>query len=84
MYTEKRAGRPLILGSHALTSYGHYVVITGFNGTDYRTAKIIVNDPNGRWNGKIDDYTRANGKGLEYSLVAVANSTVRGVFVLRP
>lgn len=85
---EIRAGRPLILGSHAFSSAGHYLVVTGFNGNDYRTAKIIVNDPNGRWQGcggGVYCYSiRDNGKGNEYSYAVVINSPIHRILTIRP
>jgi hypothetical protein len=86
--SEIRAGRPVIFGSHALTPTGHYLVVTGFNGNDYRTAKIIVNDPNGRWqgcsNGVYCYSTRDNGKGNEYSFATAINSSLHRIFLIRP
>jgi hypothetical protein len=35
--------RPLILGTRSINSYGHYVVVTGYDGDDFSTASITIN-----------------------------------------
>ncbi len=86
--TEIRAGRPVILGSRAFSSAGHYIVVTGFNGNDYRTATIIANDPNGRWRGCGGGTycydTGSYAKGVEYNFSVIMSSSPRKIFTLRP
>jgi hypothetical protein len=82
--SEIRAGRPLILGSRSMSGAGHYIVVRGFVGNDYNTARLIVNDPNGVWNG-YDDWTEtSSGMGLEYDYTDITSNVSDGVFVIVP
>jgi subtilisin-like proprotein convertase family protein/uncharacterized protein YvpB len=77
--------RPLILGSRSMTSYGHYIVVIGYEGDNYETGKLIVNDPYGHWNGSIDDYsTSESGAGLLYDFTDITSDATDGVFVIIP
>ena len=77
--------RPLILGSRSVTSYGHYMVVIGYEGHSYETAKVIVNDPYGRWNGTTNNYsTGVSGAALSYSFKAITSNSTDGVFVITP
>lgn len=82
--SELRAGRPLILGSRSMSGAGHYIVVTGFSGNDYNTAKLIVNDPNGSWRGWNSWSTSSSGQGLEYNFKTITNNSSDGVFVVLP
>lgn len=82
--SEIRAGRPLVLGSRSMSSAGHYIVVVGFNGHDYNSAKLLVNDPNGAWSGWNRWSTSARGDGLEYSYKTITSKSSDGVFVLLP
>ena len=74
------AGRPMIISSWRFTSAGHFVVVTGFNGSSYSSsAKIVVNDPYGPWGeGGPGDYppTRLgiDAQGVEYNFDKVTAS----------
>lgn len=77
-------GRPMILGSRTMTSYGHYIVVIGYEGDDYETAKLIVNDPYGHWYG-VDNYNSdQTGKGLKYDFKNITMKSSDGVFVIIP
>ncbi|RLC13083.1 MAG: hypothetical protein DRI57_16925 [Deltaproteobacteria bacterium] len=75
---------PMIMGSRSMTSAGHYIVVTGYEGDDYETGKVIVNDPYGRWNS-FDNYsTSVSGAGLKYDFTDITSSYSDGVFVVIP
>lgn len=82
---ELRAGRPVLLSSRAVSPAGHFIVVTGFNGNDYKTATIIVNDSNGRWQGCAAGHycynERQVTKGVEYSFATVTSLSGRIYFV---
>jgi len=69
-----------------MTQAGHYIVVIGYEGDNYTTGELIVNDPFGRWNGSRDSYsTSVSGAGLRYSFAAITISrSDDGVFVLIP
>ena len=79
------AGRPMILSSWRFTSAGHFVVVTGFNGSSYSSsATIVANDPFGPWGGGgPGDYppTRLgiDAQGVEYNFdLVTANDPANG------
>lgn len=82
--SEIQAGRPLILGSRSMTSAGHYLVVTGYEGDDYRTARLIVNDPYGQWLGFNRYSTSISGQGLRYDFTDITKLSTDGVFVIVP
>jgi len=81
---EIRNGRPLILGSKSISGVGHYVVIIGYEGEDYKTGQVVVNDPYGEWKGGQSYNTSASGAGLKYNFVAITAKIPDGVFVIKP
>jgi len=81
---EIRDKRPLILGSRSMTSAGHYIVVTGYEGNDYQDGKVIVNDPYGHWYGYNNYSTSESGKGLKYDFTDITSSSSDGVFVIIP
>lgn len=81
---EIKAGRPLILGSRSMTSAGHYMVVTGYDGNDYNSAELIINDPYGKWLGWNSYDTAQSGKALRYDYKAITSQLSDGVFVIVP
>jgi hypothetical protein len=82
---EIRAGRPMILGTRSATSAGHYLVVIGYDGNDYSTGKVVVNDPNGEWKGYMDGYnTDLSGKHVKYDFTDLTAQLTDGVFIIRP
>jgi len=81
---EIRNGRPMILGSRSMTSRGHYIVVIGYDGNDYESGKVIVNDPYGHWYGYDNYKTSESGAGLRYDFTQIASETTDGVFLIRP
>jgi uncharacterized protein YvpB len=92
--TEIKAGRPVMLHAtkNTMTSIsGHYLVIIGYEGDDYRTGKVIVNDPYGEWNGS-NKFSLINSKeegskkgaGVKYSFTAVTRQAGDGIILVRP
>ncbi|KPA10594.1 conserved hypothetical protein, secreted [Candidatus Magnetomorum sp. HK-1] len=79
-----RNGRPMILGSKSMTSYGHYIVVIGYDGDNYGSAKLIVNDPNGQWNGYDSYSTNDSGKALKYDFTDITSQYTDGVFIISP
>jgi hypothetical protein len=77
------AGRPMILGSRTVTTAGHYMVVIGYNGDNYEDAKLIINDPEGLWLGKVDSYRLGVGKEVEYDLTDITAKPSDGVFILK-
>lgn len=82
--SEIRAGRPMILGSKSMSAAGHYIVVRGFRGENYGDAKVIVNDPNGRWNSYNSWSTSIDAEGFEYDYTDITSKYSDGVFVIKP
>ncbi|MHB8090920.1 MAG: C39 family peptidase [Syntrophales bacterium] len=82
--SEIGSGRPLILGSRSMTSYGHYIVVIGYEGDSYQSGKVIVNDPYGRWNAYNSYSTKVSGAGLRYNFTDITDTLSDGVFVIIP
>jgi hypothetical protein len=67
-----------------MTEAGHYMVVTGYDGNDYRTAELIINDPYGEWLG-LNRYNKAkSGKALRYDYTDITSKESDGVFVIVP
>ena len=81
---ELNEGRPLILGTRSINSYGHYMVVTGYQGFWYRDASLFLNDPYGRWNGHDDWCATCPGKGVKQDFTTFAGADSDGLFVLIP
>jgi hypothetical protein len=83
--TEISADRPLILGTRSINSYGHYMVITGYEGNHYEDASIILNDPYGLWEAHDQWCSDCLGKGVAQDFTAfLANENTDGIFILLP
>jgi len=82
---EINAGRPLILGSrYSLVNGGHYTVIIGYDGISYENAKLIINDPEGKWLGYMGGYQLGKGKDVKYDFTDITGQSSDGVFVIKP
>lgn len=82
---EITADRPLILGTRSINSYGHYMVITGYDGNDFQDATITLNDPYGLWLEHDDWCATCSGTGVVQDFTTfAANEDTDGVFILRP
>ena len=76
-------GRPLVLGTRSINSYGHYVVVTGYEGMDYLDAKIYINDPYGLWIGFDTWCSDCSGNQVKQDFTTFTNKMSDGVFVIR-
>ena len=47
-------------------------------------AKVIVNDPNGRWNSYNSWSTNIDAEGFEYDYTDITSKYSDGVFVIKP
>ena len=81
---ELNEARPLILGTRSINSYGHYMVVTGYDGHRYDNASVLLNDPYGRWIGHDDWCATCSGKGVSQDFLTFAGNDTDGMFVLIP
>jgi hypothetical protein len=87
--SEIRAGRPMILSSRKFTSDGHFVVVTGFNGSSYTSSsEILVNDPYGTWNQSCNDvrtcYSRGTyAKAVPYNFDKVRDTSTGNLITIQ-
>jgi hypothetical protein len=86
MLAQLKLGRPVILGTKgSINPAGHYVVVLGVDGLNYKTANIIIDDPYGDWvsyNKWIKGDTA--GKGVKQRFTTFTSAKAAGIFILTP
>ena len=59
------------------------MVVIGYDGENHDDAKLIINDPEGKWLGTIGKYRLGQGKGVKYDFTDITSQYSDGVFVIK-